>query len=152
MSSSPMPPCDWDHSFPVNVWKLRCCSLPWCLALTSLYFLSAPKNEYCSCLPHLHCGGSPSAAFTSWAPGIAIPFPLSPLPAPDLQTWVMGGIPIPHPLLYHQRKKSYLLQKTYPAADKSLELFLPPLSQSHEFAISEMYPERKSGQAARWLL
>lgn len=79
-----MPPCDWDHSFPVNVWKLHCCSLPWCLALTSLYFLSAPKNEYCSCLPHLHCGGSPSAAFTSWAPGIAIPFPLSPLPAPDL--------------------------------------------------------------------
>lgn len=42
-----------------------------------------------------------------------------------------------------------VLHKTYAAAGKSPELFLPPFSQSCKFITSKTYPEWKRGQAAR---
>lgn len=77
---------DWDHSFPMNVCKLHCYSLPSCLALTFLYFRSTPKNEL----------GYSSTFFPSTVVGLLVlfsapehlgsptPFPFPPLPAPDL--------------------------------------------------------------------
>lgn len=144
---------DWDHSFPMNVWKLRCCSLPWCLALTSLCFPSTPKNElgYSSCLLPRHCGGSPSALFTSWAPGIATPFPLPPF----LQICERWKVSQYHPPCCMTSAAGLFLQKTYAAADKSPELFLPPFSQSQKFITSKTYPEwkraKQPGDCCSWL-
>lgn len=76
--------------------------------LSVFSFCSKEWAGVCSCLVPFHCGGFPSAAFTSWAPGITIPFPLSPLPAPDLSD---GGHPNTTPLAVSPVQQAFLFRK-----------------------------------------